>query len=210
MTPLAADLLILAAIYRLSARALAKELDDEALQDLRRLDPLLPHEPDDPLRSSIRDLDDDDAILETSVEYCRLFIGPRPVLLPYPDGSASHRGPARQARADMAAILSRHQFHVKDTTGLEQDHIAIWLTIIADLHTTAASSGQANGSRQALAALRDIADSAVAEWLNLFLQELAVAARTWPYRPIARAAIAALNATTCIVLNDDDAFSKLP
>ncbi|HEU5157710.1 MAG TPA: molecular chaperone TorD family protein [Streptosporangiaceae bacterium] len=170
-----------------TARLLAKEIDADLYRALLRADAGTSDETaagGEPLvDEEIRSLDEPRALEELSVEFCRLFVGPRPVCPPY---ESVYRGEAMvggRAERRVQEFLRRHGMEAVLAAGLpvlSSDHLAVELAVLAHLYP-AAEDARGPDPRAA----RSFMASHVSTWAPAYLGGLRDAARLAPYRTIA-------------------------
>jgi len=155
-------------LYRLASRLLAREIDAPLYDRLL----------------AVGMLDGDASVDELAAEFCRLFVGPRPVCLPY----ASARGSTATLRAGperrFVEFLAAHGLETvvdADLTLLGQDHLAVELAVLAHLYDRAAA---APGSAAAELAQVQVTEHLL-PWAAEFAEELAAEARLAPYTTVA-------------------------
>src|SRR5262249_59853653 len=97
------------------------------------------HDPLGLLETELRGMEEAHAIESLAVEFCRLFIGPQPLCVPY---ASAQRGEALlggRARARLEDFLHRVGF-LFDTVAMRlasPDHLAVELAVLAHLYTLA-------------------------------------------------------------------------
>lgn len=164
--------------YALAARLFAAEVD----RDVYRA--LLDHDPLGLLDAALRALDESQALETLAVEYCRLFLGPQPLCVPY---ASAQRGEALlggRARTRLEALMQRVGF-VYDATALRlasPDHLAIALALLAHLTTL----------DDAAAARRAFLCDHVLPWVPAYCTQVAAATTLSLYRTAAALVLALL------------------
>ena len=165
-------------VYRLASRLLAREIDAPLYDRLLTLG----------LLDGSCTLDD------LAAEFCRLFIGPKPVCLPY---ASARRVPAllhAEPERRFVAFLTAHGLDTVLDPGLTllgRDHLAVELAVLAHLHDAAAGS-PAPVAAAAWQQSRTLVADHLLPWAADVASELAVAARLAPYSLVARSLVALL------------------
>jgi TorA maturation chaperone TorD len=117
-------------IYALTARLFAAEVDVALYRALLAQDPL------GLLEAELRRMSEAQALETLAVEFCRLFIGPQPLCVPY---ASAQRGDALlggRARTRLEDFMHRVGF-VYDADALRlasPDHLAVELAVLAHLY----------------------------------------------------------------------------
>lgn len=176
----------------LASRLLATEIDAPLYQRLRVMSSqeanLTLIDP------AIARLPERDAINELAVEFCRLFIGPRPVCPPYP--AAHGRGAA------LAGLTERHfvdflaRNHLSETVLgspalLTRDHLSIQLAVLAYLYDGTQQHITAT-SVHAVSAINELRNEHLRPWALDFASSLSAGARLSPYSTLCPVLIALL------------------
>lgn len=171
------DLIEARHVFRLAARLFSAEIDVPVLRALLRAEAEVALVDD-----RIRALDEQRAVEELSVEFCRLFVGPRPECPPYESvqrGEATLGGRAEQRirefmhREGLDAILP------PGLAVLTHDHLAVELAFFSRLCDIAAESPPASQ------AVQRFHEHHLLPWAPLYLHQVHSAARLEPYRTIA-------------------------
>jgi TorA maturation chaperone TorD len=159
-------------LYRLASRLLASEIDAPLHERLRGVGML-----DDP-PATVDDL---------AAEFCRLFVGPRPVCMPY----ASARGPAPALRAEPEQRFIRFlsgcglAATAPGARLLGQDHLAVELAVLAHLYDRVVSAPASEDAAVVRGHARTLATEHLLPWAAEAADELAAAARLAPYTTVA-------------------------
>jgi TorA maturation chaperone TorD len=186
-----------AAVYRLAARTFAAEVDPpfyRALVDMCGA-PSVASAGLLPIDGRLRMLPVAEALDALAVEYCRLFVGPRPVCPPY--ASAHATGSALGATAKQAIGQAVVELGVvpRPPPGApiaDDDHAAVGLGVLAELCARATADTSARGRQAATASGVRFRDRYLLPWLPGFLAEVERQSRCGPYRPVARLTAAVL------------------
>jgi TorA maturation chaperone TorD len=170
-------------VYRLAARLLAGEVDPPLYRRLRSDEVTagfgevgLPA-----IDPAIRGLDEDEALTALSVEFCRLFVGPRPACPPYASAWLGDVLLGGRAAGRLLELLDRHGLTVTVPDGLPvlaPDHLSVELAVLCELYHTAAA--------------RELLDRHLLGWAVPYLRDLEGEARLSPYRSMARLTAALL------------------
>jgi mycoredoxin len=193
MNPDPYELRAAAATLRLASRTFAAEADLTFYHALLCLcgAPTLSTQGLSPLDTMERAMPVQEALTCLAVEYCRLFIGPRPVCPPYASAySATVLGVGTLEAVQ--AFLRQHDMLPVLPVGAPidgDDHAAVVLAILEQLHLAAAADIDAGGTgSDALAALATLRTTYADRWLPAFLTSVATESKTGPYAPVARLA----------------------
>lgn len=179
-------------VYALAARIFASEIDAELLRRLASAE--VAGAGMTLLDDALRDLDEVSALEDLAAEYCRLFVGPRPVCAPY---ASVQRGEAMlggRAGTRLLDFLERHGLELTDT-GLpiaSPDHVAVFLAVLAGLYADAAVATDADAVAVATGAARELLESSVLPWLPAYLERVAENAQREPYASVAKLVAALL------------------
>lgn len=181
-----------AATFRLAARTYATEVDPPFYQALLDLcgQSGLASVGLNPLGPDLQSMAPDDAMTELAVEYCRLFIGPRPVCPPY--ASARRSGTALGIRAQRTLHTFLHDYDLQPDLPAgapiaADDHIAVTFALFDRLYTAAAAVHDPVLSPDvALGAIRELSETYATTWVPDFLHEVRTQSHCGPYGPIAR------------------------
>lgn len=171
----------------LTSRLLAVEVDETLLGRLRAAPDLL-----DP---AVARLDDDAAIEELAVEYCRLFIGPDPVCVPYAGAHTGGRRLGGRAEQEFAAFLDRVGLDPRADPSLRLlgiDHLAVAMAVLAHLHDRVVDDPRCPVTRRTL---DELVARHLAPWAADWGLRLAGSARWAPYTVVGAAVHGSLVAT---------------
>jgi TorA maturation chaperone TorD len=176
-------------LYRLASRLLAYEIDAPLHARLERLGML-----DDPPAT----LDD------LAAEFCRLFVGPRPVCPPY----ASAHGPAPSLRAEperrFTAFLAECGLHTAvepQVRLLALDHLAVELGVLAHLYDRADAT-------PALRQARTLVTDHLLPWAVQVADKLAAAARLAPYTTLGTSLSTLLRQEAAVTSRDHELATR--
>lgn len=181
-------------LYALAARLFATEVDaelyrklsSESVEQLCRSAGLVLVEPE------LHELGVDRAIEELAVEYCRLFIGPRPLCPPFASTTVGEALLGGRSRSRLEEFLDLHGVAVAEGAKLvSPDHVALELSVLAHLHdeleaTSQAPAGDTAPSGGPVAAARVFLRDHVLTWMPQFLDEVERHAGRALYRSIAQ------------------------
>lgn len=180
------------AVLQLAVRVLCREIDAQLYRQMqdsdRRMDP-----GDAPLTDPVLALrTETEALEELAVEFCRLFVGPRPVCPPYASEQFGEIKAGGRAAHDIEAFMSRHALraalHAQDAI-LDKDHLAVELAVLAHLLQMAAGAVTGEQARaEAWAAAHDLLHRHILPWACDYLGRLENAARYAPYTTVAHLA----------------------
>lgn len=178
-------------LFLLASRLLAAEIDAPLYHALLQADaggndgdtaiaPIL-------IDDRIRGLDERQSLAELAVEFCRLFVGPRPACPPY---ASLQRGEAiigGRAERHIKEFMERHGLGAvlpPDFPVLAHDHLAVQLAL---LHRLCEWTPPPDGRepRQAPEALHELLEVHLLPWAPAYLRELQATSRLAPYRTIA-------------------------
>lgn len=162
-------------MLRLGARVFALEVDVALFRALRAAH--------DPLRLPLLDdavvsMGEAGAVDDLAVEYCRLFIGPRPPCPPY---ASVHTGAGILGHVHAHAVTelsARHGIRIDVAAGAPvraRDHVAVMLTLLAGLEACDAEAASAFTRRF------------LRPWLPGYLEKVEREAHLNPYRTVSRA-----------------------
>lgn len=171
----------------LASRLLAVEVDVALLARLRDAPDLL-----DP---AVARLGDDAAIEELAVEYCRLFIGPDPVCVPY---AGAHTGGHRlggRSEQEFVAFLDRAGLDPRAAPALRllgADHLAVGMAVLAHLHDRLVDDPRCAATRRTL---DELVARHLAPWATEWGHRLAGSARWAPYTVVGAVVRGSLVAT---------------
>lgn len=203
-------------LYALVARLFANEMDvdlyrrlvaaddaaAEAAAGLALIDP------------AVRALNERDAVKALAVEFCRLFIGPRPECLPYASvqrgqallgGSAASRIEAFMARCGLAARLG------PNSVVLTPDHLAVELMLLSRLYDFETSGLAATPTGvDVVEARRELLSDHVLPWAPSFLERVGSCARLEPYPAAARLGKMLLTGFSSKETGEPDVLSTAP
>lgn len=159
-----------AAVYRLAARTFAAEVDPPFHRALAGLcgAPWLAGADLLPATGG------PEAVEALAVEYCRLFVGPRPACPPYASARAAGAPAARRIRA----FLGERGLEPRPPPGApiaDHDHASVGLAVLAELCTRPPADGGYAYFR----------DSCLAPWLPGFLCDVERSSVCGPYGPVA-------------------------
>ena len=123
------------------------------------------------------------ALEALAVEFCRLFIGPQPLCVPY---ASAYRGEALlggRARTRLEAFLHRVDFAFEAAAMriASPDHLAVELAVLAHLYTRADT-----------AAIHEFLGDLVLPWIPAYCEQVATVATLGFYRTTARLVVALL------------------
>jgi TorA maturation chaperone TorD len=191
----------------LASRLLAAETDAPLLARLRAMSP------DDTglslIDPAVAELPQQEALTELAVEFCRLFIGPRPVCPPYPAAYGRGAALAGLTEGRFADFLARHRLRESVGCGpkLARDHLAIQLGTLAHLYH-AVHSGRTNGTpaARAIAAIGELVGEHLLPWADDFAAALSASARLSPYSTLG----SALRAFVAELVHERDRVDRLP
>lgn len=144
---------------------------------------LLAREVDAPLHRRLVDAglaEPQDTVEDLAVEYCRLFVGPGPVCLPY---ASAQRGALLRGRPEQRFLdfLARHDLDVvldQETNLLARDHLAVELAVLAHLYSRALDAPEVWDL------LRTLLAEHLLPWGLELAEVLAGTARHDPYRTL--------------------------
>jgi TorA maturation chaperone TorD len=183
-------LLAASGLCRLAAHTFAAEVDRWFYRTLVDLSAAPGPRSQGPLLDAhVRALGEDEALTELAVEYCRLFIGPRPLCPPY--GSVQRGEAALGGRAlhQLDAFLERYGLTASPPDGLpihSRDHVALAFALLDQVYAAqAGNSTTALTPDQAARATSELLDGYVLAWVPQFLDQVQAEARLAPYRPVA-------------------------
>lgn len=171
----------------LVSRLLAAEVDGALLARLRDAPGLL-----DP---AVARLDDDAAVEELAVEYCRLFIGPDPVCVPYASAHTGGRRLGGRAEQEFVAFLDRAGLGPRADPSLRLlgvDHLGVAMAVLAHLHDRLAADPRCAQTRRTF---DELVCGHLAPWAADWGLRLAGAARWAPYTVVGAAVHGSLIAT---------------
>lgn len=176
-------------LLRLAVRLLTREIDPPLYRQLRDADAQAggDHRPlTDP---GLAERPEAEALEELAAEFCRLFIGPRPVCPPY---ASAHRGEAKlggRAARDIATFMNRHQLRPEIShydAVLDHDHLAVHLALLAHLYgVTGGAAGSHLTPEQAWSAAHELLHTHTLPWADRYLRHLGQSATLAPYTTIA-------------------------
>lgn len=196
-----------ASLFGLASRTFAAEIDREFYRAIIVIiDASTEAEPgSDLLDPHIRAMDEETALNELSIEYCRLFIGPRPVCPPYASARPSSGHLGGKALRDITDFLHENSLMVSGLQTLPilaEDHIAVVLAILGQLLAAACGKG-ANilEPGQAARAACELRDHQLLDWAPQLLHSICESSQFAPYRPVAAFARS--------ILLRDELFSSL-
>lgn len=158
-------------LYALVARLFAAEVDVPLYRALRTHDAL------GFIDQELGALGEEQALEVFAVEFCRLFVGPQPLCVPY---ASAYRGEALlggRARTRLEAFLHAIDF-VYDATALRlasPDHLAIELAVLAHLY-----------AQTDTAAIATFLDAHVLSWVPDYCQDVGRTTTLSLYRNAAR------------------------
>ncbi|MDF2710280.1 molecular chaperone TorD family protein [Nonomuraea muscovyensis] len=159
-------------VLLLASRLLSREIDGPLYRAL-----LAAPDGDRLLDAQTRALGEPEALRSLSVEFCRLFVGPRPACPPY---ESVHRGePVVGGRAErrLQDFMERHRLDAVIPSGcpvLAYDHLAVSLALLHHLLGVAADG-----------AARQLLQDHLLAWAPAYFRGLKAAAVLPPYTLIA-------------------------
>lgn len=171
----------------LASRLLAVEVDPLLLARLRAAPELL--------APAVARLDDASALEELAVEYCRLFIGPDPVCVPY---AGAHTGGHRlggRSEQELVAFLDRVGLDPRADPSLRllgADHLAVGMAVLAHLHDRLVGDPRCAATARTL---EELVTRHLAPWAADWGLRLARAARWAPYTVVGAVVHGSLVAT---------------
>jgi TorA maturation chaperone TorD len=178
------------ALYSLAARLFATEVDTELYRHLISSDN--PNHSESSghifIEPELRALCEAHAIEALAIDYCRLFIGPRPICPPY---ASAHRGEVSlggRAEQRLQEFLTRHDLAVDMAVVriASPDHVAVELSVLAHIHGSMLPGSAREAAREFL---RDH----VLSWMPSYLELVSSSAERALYRSVARLAAEALD-----------------
>lgn len=163
----------------LAARLFAAEVDATLYRALLLQDTL------GLLDASLRAMDEARALDTLAVEFCRLFVGPRPVCAPY---ASAQRGEAllggrAQKRLDAFLEGSGFTYDLTAWRLASPDHLALMLAALAYLY-----------DRAETAAAHELLHEHLLPWVPAYCEQVEAATRLGFYRTAARLVLAVLAA----------------
>ncbi len=181
-------------LYALAARLFATEVDaelyrqltSESVEQLCQSAGLVFVEPE------LCELGAERAIEELAVEYCRLFIGPRPLCPPFASTTLGEALLGGRSRRRIEEIMDVHGVVVAEEAKLaSSDHVAVELSVLAHLYDELAAASEAPAgdtapSGELVAAVRTFLVGHVLTWMPQFLDEVERHAGRALYRSIAQ------------------------
>ncbi|MDP9476358.1 MAG: molecular chaperone TorD family protein [Actinomycetota bacterium] len=130
----------------------------------------------------------EEAVEEMAVEFCRLFIGPRPLCPPY---ASIQRGEAliggRSARL-LDQFMEAHNLRVEAPSHLPMlavDHLGVELALLALLYESAAAGTAVGGHDDPITSVRALLEDHLLPWAPEYLAGMGGWART-PYDGLGR------------------------
>ena len=164
-------------LYALTARLFAAEVDVALYRALAAQDAL------GLIDAELSTMGEERALEALAVEFCRLFIGPQPLCVPY---ASAYRGEALlggRARTRLEAFLHRVGFTF-DAVAMRiasPDHVAVELAVLAHLY-----------AHTDTAAVREFLGDHVLPWAPAYCEHIATVATLGFYRTTARLVAALL------------------
>jgi TorA maturation chaperone TorD len=134
--------------------------------------------------AGLRALDEALAVEELAVEFCRLFVGPRPTCSPYESVQRGEPVVGGRAERRFREYLHRHGMAVTPPPGLailSDDHLAVQLAV---LHRVCEQAAHPEAPPDAAGALHEVLDHLL-PWAPAYLRDLGEGSRLAPYRTIA-------------------------
>lgn len=175
-------------LYALSSRLLAAEIDAPLYRQLCSPAveaPLAAHglglvEPE------LRALGEAQALEELAVEYCRLFIGPLPVCVPFESSQREDALLGGRPRRKLEDFMTRHGFELEPQAAVASvDHVAVELGMLAHLYGTAADPEADAATREgALGAVHELLSDHLLPWGERFFSLLSDQSRWAVYRAV--------------------------
>ncbi|MGQ0842333.1 TorD/DmsD family molecular chaperone [Actinokineospora sp.] len=193
-----------AGLLSLCSRILAAEID--AVLYRRLLDST---DADSPplLGADIAGLDEQAGITELAVEFCRLFVGPRPECPPYPSAYGAGRLLRGDSERRFTEFLSARDLRVEILSPfkfLSDDHIAVQLAAVVTLTQIVGDERLPSTTRApAASAVSILCQRHLHPTLPDFTAALTKSARLAPYTTVGAVLLPALNA----VVTDLPTFS---
>jgi TorA maturation chaperone TorD len=165
-------------LYALTARLFAAEVDAALYRALTAQDAL------GLIDAELSAIGEARALESLAVEFCRLFIGPQPLCVPY---ASAYRGEALlggRARTRLEAFLRRvsFTFDVAMMRIASPDHLAVELAVLAHLHARTDTA----------AAIHEFLRDHVLPWAPAYCEHVASVAALGFYRTAARLVAALL------------------
>ncbi|GAA3119513.1 hypothetical protein GCM10010466_07930 [Planomonospora alba] len=171
-------------VFLLMSRLLGKEIDHALYRVLAAADARAA--PSGPLLidAETRSMGEEEALRSLAAEYCRLFVGPRPVCPPY---ESVYRGEAViGGRAEHRIKMFMMRYRLGSTIPVDYpllayDHLAVGLALLHHLlEACAEPSSSGPAQEQAEEAVHRLMDDHLL-WAPSFLQDLHSATRFAPY-----------------------------
>ncbi|GGL40819.1 TorD/DmsD family molecular chaperone [Planomonospora parontospora] len=176
-------------VFLMMSRLLGKEIDRPLYRTLLAADAQATASETLLIGAETRSLGEEEALQTLSAEYCRLFVGPRPVCLPY---ESVYRGEAvigGRAEHRIKMFMEHHRVEAVIPTAyplLAYDHLAIGLAVLHHLLDVCAEPFAGTSARgRARDAVRRLMDDHLLAWAPSFLNDLHVTARFEPYAGVA-------------------------
>jgi TorA maturation chaperone TorD len=161
-------------LYALTARLFAAEVDVALYRALAAQNVL------GLIDAELSAMGEERALEALAVEFCRLFVGPQPLCIPY---ASAHRGEALlggRARTRLEAFLRRIGFTFDEMAMriASPDHLAVELAVLAHLYTCTAAD--------TATAIHEFLCDYVLPWVPAYCEQVAAAAALGFYRTTAR------------------------
>lgn len=137
---------------------------------------------------TIRHLDEDQAVQALAVEFCRLFVGPRPVCPPYESVQRGEVTVGGRAESRMKAFMAREGVEVTLRPGLAvltSDHLAVQLAVLHRLSDPARPPAAADTGGPEADPVGEFLTRHLLPWAPAYLRELQSASALEPYRSVA-------------------------
>jgi len=181
-------------LYALAARLFATEVDAELYRQLssENVEQLCMSAGLVFVEPELGELGAERAIEELAVEYCRLFIGPRPLCPPYASTTVGEALLGGRARSRLEEFLDVHGVAAAEGAKLASpDHVAMELSVLAHLYDELAAVPEAPArdtpaSGGPVAAAHVFLRDHVLTWMPQFLDEVERHAGRALYRSIAQ------------------------
>ncbi|TDB89015.1 hypothetical protein E1264_09525 [Actinomadura sp. KC216] len=179
-------------LYALASRLFAAEIDQPLYRGLLAAgeDPRLRPMGFVLIEPSLRAMGEERAMLELSVEYCRLFIGPRPACPPYGSLRRNEAMVGGRAERGINQFMLRHGLSVRvpaATPMIANDHLAVGLALLSYLHhIQSAEATDPDGAARARDAAEELLTRHLLPWVPDYLAELQAKALLAPYSSVAQ------------------------
>ncbi len=137
----------------------------------------------------LRALDEDRAVEELAIDYCRLFVGPRAMCPPY---ASVYRGEALlggRAEARLDAFMREHGLGVSGQAAriASEDHAAIQLAVLSSLYERVVEvRGRTDQRDIHLATIGEFIGAHVLPWMPVFLGDVSNCAERALYSSLAQ------------------------